>query len=450
MDYTRRSFIHNVFLASLCYSPLINELAKVRGSDLPKRAFNDTSIVDLHCHPNLKNYLWGHHMWSHHLSCKGANKINMQVDVHKLSKGNVKGFLAAHYLPELGFKEQAATIKKWFPKLKFIAPAFAAKLEMGSEANFRQLNTMLDDFEDHVEKTNYRNDKVQLRIARTYEEFEQIIQSGSRTIAIAHSIEGAHSLGRGMSSAEQYMDHLNLLFRRGICLITIAHFFANDLCYNVEGIPPHNKDGIGLHWKYHPAFDNRQLTETGKAVVTEMLRLGIIADLTHLAPAARSQVFEINKKYNRPVIFSHTGVEALFDGPEEYQNFKYMEASDEEIKEIQACGGVIGIIFMNYWLVGNDTHTYKGEKKDFKRGIEYVIKTIKYIRDKTGGYDHISFGSDFDGLADAPADLKNPSFYPDLLERLRQELKISPADMRKITHENAMRVLRDGWKNYAA
>jgi microsomal dipeptidase-like Zn-dependent dipeptidase len=371
----------------------------------------------------------------------------MQVDIHKLLKGHVGGFLAAHYLPERGMKEQANGIKKLFPKLKFIAPVFSEKLENGNNSNFRQLTTMMDDFEAHLERTNEKKDKTPLVIARSYSEFESIIASGK--IAVAHSIEGSHSLGREMGNTPaQYLENLRRLSERGVCLITIAHFFQNDLSSPVEGIPPSTKKQIRLNWKYHPALDNKGLTETGKAVVGEMLEIGMIVDITHLAPAARDQVFEINEQRGerrRPIIFTHTGVLAMFDGNGKYCDYRYMGASNEEIEKVKKCNGVIGVVFMNYWLVGSDTHTHKGRKKNFKKGIKYVIQTVKYIRDKTGSYAHVALGSDFDGFADAPADLKNPSFYPKLVERLRKELGCTQSELDMITHGNALRVLKEGW-----
>ena len=44
-----------------------------------------------------------------------------------------------------------------------------------------------------------------------------------------------------------------------------------------------------------------------------------------------------------------------------------------------------------------------------------MLETIDYIRTKTGNYDNIAIGSDFDGLADEPEDLYKPSQFVNLI-----------------------------------
>ena len=456
----RRTFLDRLTLASLAYLPLIRTLDRLNimpqtgdikqtRSAIPALSAGNpvAQIFDMHCHPNLKNYLWGKKMWRHHPSKKGDNIANMQVDINKLLKGNVKGFLAAHYLPERGMREQARTLRKIFPALKSLAPVFASKIENGTDANFRQLLTMLDEFEEHLELTNQKaaqnNGKDIIKIARSYTEFETNANNG--VISAIHSIEGSHSLGRNMKP-EAYIANLERLYERGVCAITLAHFFQNDLCYPVEGIPPAMKKNLGISWRYHEEFDDKPLTPIGLAVVTRMLELGMIVDLTHLAPIARAQIFAINaaNKSPRPLIFSHAGVRDLFTGPSAFDSYKYMGAKNTEIDQIKQCRGVIGVIFMNYWLVGCDTHT-KGCPDNFSKGIDYVVNTIKFIRERTGSYENIAIGSDFDGFADSPADLKDAGYFGALVDAIKISLGTTQAELDMITHGNAMRVLKEGW-----
>ncbi|HNP47735.1 MAG TPA: membrane dipeptidase [Bacteroidia bacterium] len=402
-------------------------------------------VIDLHCHPPLKNYLWDKKMWHWHPSHSGSNSVNMQVDMNHLKKGNVKGLVAVHYLPERGLYEQAKTIRSLFPWLRKLLPVFVAKLERGDGGNFRQINTMIDEFEYHIEMANSKNPETPIYIAKNYEQFNSLIQQGK--IAVAQSIEGAHALGRDLccDSRDQYIEHLDHLIDRGVCMMTLAHFFPNEVVYPVEGIPPAMKNDLGLRWTYSPEEDNKPLTATGKRVVERMLERGMIVDLMHSTPAARQDVYEINKKYNRPLVFSHSGVLENFVVNEHNRNYQYMCPTNEEIDIIAATKGTIGIIFMNFWLTGCDAHEQGCERREFKNGLNYVIATIKHIKDRTGSFDYISIGSDFDGLADSPCDLRDPGYFQELVRRLRETPWIQSDDIEKILTKNALRVLQNGW-----
>jgi microsomal dipeptidase-like Zn-dependent dipeptidase len=412
-------------------------------------------IVDLHCHPTLKVYLLGDHMWKHHLSWRGENALHMQVDIHHLKKGNVRGILAAHHLPEMGLRDQAYTLRKLLPFIRTFAPVFVSKLENGNASNFRQLTTMMDDFEDHVQKTNEHSGGTAIAIAKSYTEFKAIKDKGM--IAVAQAVEGSHALGRHMALG-QYLDNLNFLADRGIALITLSHFFANDLSFPVEGMAPTDKTHFHLNWKYDPTYDNRGLTDIGKLVVRQMLVRGIVVDMTHMTPKGREDVFRINDdffqetKIRRPVIFTHTGAQAVVDkhttdpSMAEYRNYKYIAVRKEEVDKICACNGVIGIVFMNFWLIGNDTHTHSEQDAGakYKKGIDNILETIAYLKEIAGDYQNIAIGSDFDGFADSLKDLKNPKYYEHLIDAMKAA-KISDEDIARITHGNAERVLKMGW-----
>jgi microsomal dipeptidase-like Zn-dependent dipeptidase len=94
-------------------------------------------------------------------------------------------------------------------------------------------------------------------------------------------------------------------------------------------------------------------------------------------------------------------------------------------------------------LIGCDQNLNKSEKEKFKKGIEYIVETVEYIncKTRTKNYDNISFGTDFDGFADAPNDLYKPSQLRSLIEAMRRK-GICDRNIRKITSENALRLLR--------
>ena len=140
----------------------------------------------------------------------------------------------------------------------------------------------------------------------------------------------------------------------GVSLITLTHFFPNDIIeYPVEGISPDEKKTIGMKTEYKPE-NEKNLTDFGARFVERMLQLGIVVDLTHTNPKARKDVFALNKArgYNRPIVFSHSGAKAIFDRNNSYLNYGFYNADDEEIGLIKECKGVIGVIPEIFWLKG--------------------------------------------------------------------------------------------------
>jgi membrane dipeptidase len=162
----------------------------------------------------------------------------------------------------------------------------------------------------------------------------------------------------------------------------------------------------------------------GEQVIEEMVRLGVILDIVHCTPPARRRIYDIVG--NRlPIIASHVGAYEVNPSP---YNLK-----DWEIKKIADTGGAVGVIFMNYWLMPNET----------KRGLNFVARTLNHFV-KVAGIDHVAIGSDFDGFTDPPDDLKDASLFPNLTQRLIAE-GYGTEEIKKIWGQNVLRVLRQGW-----
>lgn len=425
-----------------------------------REPINDLGIIDLHCHPSLKMYLWNKKLWKGYSPSPGTNPFPLQYTVDEVAGGYVKGLLVAHYLVEAALVSGSASLKKLFPWIKQFFPGLADKVEHKDYSNFSQINVMIDILEEQIHLSNQKQKRIEFVVARDFSEFEQALSEFK--IPIAHAIEGAHALGTEFpltrDKADWYVRNVEALKARGVCLMTIAHIFQNDLAFPVEGISPDEKKKIEMKWTYTPS-KNFPLTDIGKTVVRKMLDIGMIVDLTHATPASRKDVFELNRKRvtegkrMRPLTFTHTGSQYVFEKHEgcnknAYDNYKFYDASDEEIDWICECDGTIGIIPENFWLIGCDTNLNKNDKEKFENGIEYIVETVEYINSKTRtkSYDNISIGTDFDGFADAPNDLYKPSHLRKLIEALRGA-GISDHNIRKITSENALRLLRYGWGN---
>jgi membrane dipeptidase len=86
------------------------------------------------------------------------------------------------------------------------------------------------------------------------------------------------------------------------------------------------------------------LTDWGKKVITEMNRLGMIADISHVSEGVMVDVLENSKA---PVIFSHSSVYNLRP---HHRNVK-----DHVLDKLKVNDGVIMINFYSGFIGGNDT-----------------------------------------------------------------------------------------------
>lgn len=390
-------------------------------------------FIDMHCHPALKHYLFGHSVYSTGKSSRDNNYADIQVTVPAMQAGNVSAVLSAHYLPEKQMTDDWQLVHVIKPLLKKFFKRYFDKAE-GPDA-FAQTLNMIEHFEANVSE---RRDAA---IAHNFNEFQQQLQAGKKVFV--HALEGAHHLGRGLT-AEQYGHNIEQLKAKGVALITLSHFYPNDIAYPVEGIPPRIKHLLRMRFQPLPEVP---LTSTGKAVVSMLLDNGILVDLTHTNPGARKEIFAINRWRGagmRPLVFSHVGVRALFSDKKN-PDFGLMSPDDEEILAIKECNGVIGVIFMNYWLGGVEEPFLSNDDT----GFNYIINTIQHIAKVTGSFDHIAIGSDFDGMSDPPDDFYNPILFPQFIRRLgleKDNIGATDDDIEKIAGKNVLRVLRDGWK----
>src|SRR5262249_7605046 len=82
------------------------------------------------------------------------------------------------------------------------------------------------------------------------------------------------------------------------------------------------------------------LSPFGERVVKEMNRLGILVDLSHVAPSTMADALRVSKA---PVIFSHSSARALCDVPR--------NVPDDILKELPRNGGVVMVNFYSGFLV---------------------------------------------------------------------------------------------------
>lgn len=166
----------------------------------------------------------------------------------------------------------------------------------------------------------------------------------------------------------------------------------------------------------------RGLTETGRNFVTEMERLGMIPDVSHLSDAGFDDVWECTKK---PFVASHSNARAVCPS--------LRNLTDDQIRRLAERGGCMGLNYYDKFLVD-------GGSKDPEVLWKALIRQARHITD-VGGMEILGLGSDFDGIPTNPA-LPGAEAMPVLWDRLKTA-GFTENQLDGIFWGNVMRVYRD-------
>ncbi|HUS94025.1 MAG TPA: membrane dipeptidase [Patescibacteria group bacterium] len=367
--------------------------------------YEESTIVDLHVHPSMKVSLFKKSLTGGHNAAKVFDPFSVRSDISKLRSGGLDAFMSVVYAPEKQIVDDCKALRL----LKYAMPGTWRRVFKAPY--FDVANLMLDEMEAEVQRSD-----GELQMVGSVSELDALLKQGSkRPIGVIHCLEGAHSLDNNLDNIDHY-------FNRGVAYITLAHFYPNGVAYPCYPYP----EPMQLGDCFQPVHDfTPGLTKLGEEVVEKMVDLGMMIDISHCTPAARKRVFQIVGNRS-PLLATHVGAYGI--NPDPY-NLK-----DWEIKAIANTGGVVGVIFMNYWLMPHET----------KRGLNFIVHTIdRFV--KAGGIEHVGVGTDFDGFTDPPDDLRDASFLYKLTQRLVAEEYSSEA-IGKIWGGNALRAFRDGWR----
>jgi membrane dipeptidase len=263
------------------------------------------------------------------------------------------------------------------------------------------------DFTDGLVKDLYHLAKESddaLRIVRTADDLEMCLREDVMA-AILH-FEGAENLGLDPGALESY-------YEKGLRSLGIVWSRPNAYA---EGVPftfPSSPDtGPGL-------------TDAGRELVRECNRLGILVDLSHINEKGFWEVAEISRA---PLVATHSNAHALCPASR--------NLTDRQLDAIRDSDGMVGVNFAIGFLREDG-----GESEDTP--LETILRHVDYLVERVG-IDRVGFGSDFDG-AKVPEGIGDVSGLPDLLAILR-EAGYDDASLRKLAHENWVRVLRSTWR----
>lgn len=224
-------------------------------------------------------------------------------------------------------------------------------------------------------------------------------------IACLMGVEGGHII-------EDELAVLRTYHSLGVRYMTLTHSFNTNW-----------GDSAGTDMPVEP--EHNGLTEFGKEVVTEMNRLGMMVDISHVSDSTFWDALEVSKA---PLLASHSSCRALADHPR--------NMSDEMIKAMAEKGGVIQINFYTGYMdpekirlavsirptvleirekyADDPDKMYEEEERVYLEAFSaetpasIVVDHIEHVI-KIAGADHVGLGADWDGVEQLPVGLEDCS-----------------------------------------
>ena len=269
-------------------------------------------------------------------------------------------------------------------------------------------------------------------IALTADDVVRIHKAGR--VASLIGMEGGHSIHNSLAALRQ-------LYEAGARYMTITHTKNTDWADSATDAPQHGG-----------------LTRFGEEVIREMNRLGMLVDLSHVAPETMKKAIAVSAA---PVIFSHSSSRALVDHAR--------NVPDDVLRLLPQNGGIVMVTFVpsfvseevRAWNSENDAEEarlkalYPGDPERVKRELddwqkkrpapratlEQVADHVEHAR-RIAGIDHVGIGSDFDGITSVPLGLESVGDYPNLFAELLRR-GWTDEEIKKLAGLNALRVLRE-------
>ena len=244
----------------------------------------------------------------------------------------------------------------------------------------------------------------QVRVVRRLEELRGAMNDGALG-AIIH-FEGAEAI-------DPRLDALEVYHATGLRSLGPVWSRPNDFGEGVPYLFPHSPDtGPGL-------------TDAGKALVRACNELGIVVDVSHMNEKGFWDIAAIT---NAPMVATHSNAHALTPSPR--------NLIDRQLDAIKESGGIVGVNFFVGFLRDDG-------RPDADTPISRIVEHFTYLVDRMG-VDHVGFGADMDG-ARIPNEVGDAAGLPRVVAALEAAGYDEPT-LRKLTHENWLRVLSATWK----
>jgi membrane dipeptidase len=235
----------------------------------------------------------------------------------------------------------------------------------------------------------------------------QLPASSSTPIGYVLSLEGADSIVS--------MHHLERAYEDGLRAVGPAHYGPGVYAQGTNAT-----GGIGVK---------------GRELLSEMARLGIILDVTHLCDDSFREALD---HFRGPVWASHSNCRALVPHVRQF--------TDDQIRELISRGAIIGAAF-DAWMLAPDWKRGETTPESANVTLDTVVDHIDHICQLAGNTRHSCIGSDLDGgfgREQCPSDLLTIADIEKVGARLSAR-GYSPTDLENIVSGNFLRFLRSNW-----
>lgn len=271
----------------------------------------------------------------------------------------------------------------------------------------------------------------QFTLATTAGDIESAVAAGR--IASLMGMEGGHSINGSLGA-------LRMLHELGVRYLTLTH-----------------NANVGWADSATDRPDARGLTDFGNSVVSELNRIGMFVDLSHVSAETMGAALSSSAA---PVIFSHSSARSLCDNPR--------NVPDRVLARLADNGGVCMVAFVPMFvsqpvadwyaecLAAVEAH--RGDRRDLDLvGAEVARRvcddppppcTVSDVADHVdhvrtvAGVGQVGLGGDYDGASLYPDGMGDVSSYPLLLAELRSR-HWSESELAALAHGNLLRAMRD-------
>ncbi len=216
----------------------------------------------------------------------------------------------------------------------------------------------------------------------------------------------------GADAIDTDLDTLHVLYRAGLRSLGL-----------VWGRPNAFAEGVAVHFRRSPDT-GPGLTEAGRELVRACNDLRIIIDVSHLNERG---FWDVAALTDAPLVASHSNAYALCPSSR--------NLTDPQLDAIATSDGMVGLNFAVNFL-------REDAARDASTPLEVMVRQIDYLVERVG-IDRVGFGSDFDGVL-ISQEIGDVSGLPRLMSALRDR-GYDEGALRKLAHENWVRVLRKTW-----
>lgn len=140
------------------------------------------------------------------------------------------------------------------------------------------------------------------------------------------------------------------------------------------------------------------LTARGKDFVRALNARKIFVDLAHISRQGFFDALSVHDR-SQPLLVTHTGVSGVTP--------HWRNLDDAQLRAVADLGGTIGVMYQSSFL--GDRH-FSGRSKSVVDHMAHIVETV--------GDDHVSLGSDWDGMIVPPKDMRTCLETPRLVQHM--------------------------------